>query len=332
MTSTQPETASFTAPKQTWRPSATLPALRARAAFLASVRRFFSDRGVLEVDTPVLSRAAAVDPHVESLRTADGRWLHTSPEFPMKRLLAAGCGPIYQLVHVFRAEESGRYHEVEFTLLEWYRPGFTYEELMDEVARLLIALDPAIRACTRMSYRDAFRHSAGLDPFTASLPELRRCAAAHGVKLAAPPSVEECADRDFWLDLLMGLVVAPALGQQSPAFVHDYPASQAALARLHPDDPRVAERFELFWKGVELANGWRELTDAREQRRRFERDQRERDARGQRIPPIDENLLAALEHGLPECSGVALGIDRLLMLVLGLDRIARAQSFDGERA
>jgi lysyl-tRNA synthetase class 2 len=322
-----------------WRPRATFDTLRARAQLYARVRSFLDSRGVLEVDTPMLSAAATVDPHVHSWRAESSvygrRWLHTSPEFPMKRLLAAGSGPIYQISRVFRDDELGHLHNPEFTLLEWYRPGFDHHRLMDEVEALVQAVLPDTTfapVAERLLYRDAVMREAGVDPFVADVQQLTDCLKRHGVPLPASVTSEESADLDFWLDLLMGMVVGPKLGQARLTFIHDYPASQAALARVQPKNPPTADRFELYWKGVELANGFHELGDATEQRRRFVQDQARREERGQTVPPIDENLLAALEAGLPDSAGVALGLDRLLMLALNLDSVSATLAFPFGRA
>lgn len=310
-----------------WRPSASTDTLRARAALLRTVREFFHARGVMEVDTPVLSRHATVDVHVDSLRTVDGRWLQTSPEFAMKRLLAAGCGPVYQLCHVFRAGDEGRLHNPEFLMLEWYRPGWAPPRLMDEIAALLAATGVP-GAARRLSYREAWRALAGVDPFASPLPELARALSER----QAPPAGAAALDRDGWLDFGMGFVVGPQLGRDAPCFVYDFPASQAALARIRAGEPPVAERFELFWRGLELANGFHELADAAEQRQRFEADQQRRRAAGREAPPYDAHLIGALEAGLPACSGVALGVDRLLMLLHDLPDVAAAMPFDWARA
>lgn len=317
-----------------WAPAAGLEALRARARMLADLRAFFAARSVLEVDTPQLSAAANSDPNLHSLCvTGQGdepRWLHTSPEFPMKRLLAAGAGAIYQVCHVFRAGEAGRVHNPEFTLLEWYRPGFDHYRLMDEVAELLECLlggDTPAKAPERFTYREVFRRHAGIDPFGVNAAGLRRALARHGV---APPGNE--LSRDECLDLLMGAVIGPQLGRERLCFVIDYPASQAALARVRRGPPDVAERFELYWRGVELANGYHELLDAREQARRFDRDNACRRRAGQPEMPVDRHLLAALQAGMPACAGVALGLDRLLMLKLGLNCLAAAMAFPCDRA
>jgi elongation factor P--(R)-beta-lysine ligase len=313
---------------ETWRPSASLETLRARAQLLARIRGFFAARGVMEVDTPIASAHGTVDVHIDSLATADGRWLQTSPEFAMKRLLAAGSGPVYQLCHVFRAGDRGRVHNPEFMMLEWYRPGRDHHALMDEVGELLAACGAPAPAARRLAYREAWQEHAGVDPFDADLAGLSAALAAR----AEPPPDSGAFDREAWLDFGMGLVVGPRLGHEAPCFVHDFPASQAALARVRPGAPPLAERFELFWRGLELANGFHELADGREQRRRFGQDHARRTAAGRPTPPWDVHLVAALDSGLPDCAGVALGVDRLLMLLLGLPDIASAMPFAWDRA
>lgn len=317
-----------------WRPTAEPAQLRQRAAALQRIRAFFESRGVLEVETPVMAAATVTDPNIESLAVdyhgpdGDGPrfWLQTSPEYPMKRLLAAGSGPIYQIARVFRNGERGPHHNPEFSLLEWYRPGFGYRDLISEVSELLASLLP-YRPTVEVTYTDAFRHRLGVNPLVASIDELRAAGRQHGLPIPGD------LDRDGVLDLLMGSLVAPSLGWDCWCYVSRFPASQAALARLCPDDERTAERFECFIDGVEVANGFRELTDAGEQRRRFAADQQQRQARGdQHLPAADERLLAAMEAGLPECSGVALGLDRLLMIALGADSIDDVIAFPVERA
>ncbi len=310
-----------------WRPSATLEVLKARSRLNASVRAFFNARAVCEVETPILSAGATVDRHIESFCTRDGRWLQTSPEFAMKRLLAAGSGPIFQITRVFRLEEQGRHHNPEFTMLEWYRPGFSMHALMDEVEALMQALDARPAAFERLTYRQAFQRHAGFDPFLIPVEELRSAALAQDL-ISAADFIDE--DRDFWLDLWMSRRVSAAL--RAPSFVYDFPPSQAALARIRAGSPDVAERFELFWQGIELANGFHELADAQEQRRRFVADQAWRAAAGRSVPPFDRQLIDALSAGLPDCSGVALGLDRVLMLQLGLPQIADVLAFPADRA
>ena len=311
-----------------WRPSASLETLQARAALLARTRAFFLQRGVLEVETPIASRHATVDVHIDSLRTADGRWLHTSPEFAMKRLLAAGSGPIWQLCRVFRAGDEGRLHNPEFTMLEWYRPEWDHHRLMDEVADLVAELGAPRVQGRRLTFREAWLEHAGVDPFTADMPAFAKALGRH---YALPEGYREL-DRDGWLDFGMGFVVGPRLGVEAPCFVHDFPASQAALARVRAGDVPLAERFELFWRGLELANGFHELGDAAEQRRRFEADQQRRAKARRVVPPFDANLIEALGAGFPRCAGVALGVDRLLMLLLGLPDVASTMAFDWSRA
>jgi lysyl-tRNA synthetase class 2 len=340
---------------QTWRPTATRAALEQRAALLARARRFFFDRGVLEVDTPVVVNAAVTDIHIHSARVhfaghANDYFLHTSPEYAMKRLLAAGSGDIYQICHVVRGLERGRQHNTEFTLIEWYRIGFSLDDLMSEVDALvrdLLGERSAALSSERLSYRGVFLRELQLDPFTASLAQLRDAAEALGFK-AGPATCaadrpensttptgadgDAATARDELLDLLMGAIIGPRLGQHALTFVHGYPASQAALARLDPKDPRVASRFELYGKGMELANGFHELASAAEQRARFLHDHEERSRRGLPSFGIDERLLEALESGLPDCAGVALGFDRTVMLASGAGHIDAVLPFPTERA
>ncbi len=308
--------------------------LRARAQLYGAIRGYFEAHGVLEVETPILSAGATVDPNIDSFATREKpgseRWLQTSPEFAMKRLLAAGSGPIYQIARVFRREEAGRHHNPEFTLLEWYRPGWDHLRLMDEVETLLrLAGVPEGPRWERLTYREAFLRHAALDPFGASLEQLR-AACAGRLNLSGDLAAE--TRRDVYLDLLMSAAVGPQLGLEVPAFLYDFPASQAALARVRDGDPPLAERFELFWKGIELANGFHELTDAAEQQRRFEQDRAQRSGQGREAPPYDARLIAALEAGMPQCAGVALGLDRVLMLMLGLPELAEVLAFDTARA
>lgn len=306
--------------------------MRARARMLSAIRGFFAERGVLEVETPLLCRAAGADPNLDlfvSRYRGPGTkdpldlYLQTSPEFAMKRLLAAGSGPIYQICKAFRNGESGRFHNPEFTLLEWYRPGFTLEDLMDETEQLLRwLLDGrlALKAAERVSYREAFRDHAGIDPVTAAPDDLLACAKRH--RLSGAETLDG-SDITAWLDFLFSHLVQPHLGEASLCMVYDYPACQAALARIAPEDPSVAERVELFLDGLELANGFRELSDAWELERRFDADLRKRESLGLPLPAKDDRLLAALRSGLPECCGISVGLDRVLMLIEG------AESIDG---
>ncbi len=319
-----------------WQPSAPIANLLKRGAIIAEIRRFFSDRGVLEVDTPSMSQATVTDVHLFPFQTrfvgpgaSDGMMLYlmTSPEYHMKRLLAAGSGPIYQLGHSFRNEESGRYHNPEFTMLEWYRPHFDMYRLMNEVDDLLQQVLDCDGSET-LSYQQAFLRHLDIDPLSADKALLREVAA----KLDLSNIAETEEDRDTLLQLLFMVGVEPHIGTEKPVFIYHFPASQASLAEISTEDHRVAERFEVYFKGIELANGFRELTDAGEQRRRFEQDNRKREARGLPRYPIDENLLAALEHGMPDSAGVALGVDRLVMLALGAEHIGEVMAFTVDRS
>lgn len=321
-----------------WRPAAALDTLRLRAQLLAAVRDFFAARGVLEVDTPILSGATVSDVHLESLATPysapDAResrplYLQTSPEYAMKRLLAAGSGDIYQVCKVFRDGERSRQHNPEFTMIEWYRLGFDLPRLMQEVDALLRRLlaQQDLAPTEFVSYREILQRELGIDVRHASLATLVACAAAQGAVL--PPGE---VDRDTCLDLLMGVVVGPRLGRGRLTFVYGYPASQAALARLDPADPEVAERFEAYGEGIELCNGFRELSDAGEQRRRFMADQALRASRGLPQRPLDEHFLAALAAGLPDCAGVAVGFDRVLLLAARRRDLDAVLAFPVERA
>ncbi len=319
-----------------WQPAASVVNLRRRAQLYADIRRFFATRDVLEVETPVLSQAAVTDPFLVPMFTdyagpgdLNGKplFLQTSPEYPMKRLLAAGSGAIYQLAKVFRNGELGDRHNPEFTMLEWYRPGFDDARLMDEVAELVagvLEMDPA--SIQRLSYRDAFLRYLDIDPFRASLAELQDLARQ---RLDLQFDDER---RDSWLELLMSHLIEPHLTM--PTFIVDYPASQAALARVALDDEgnAVARRFELYVEGLELCNGYYELTDADEQRRRFEADSACRRQRQLPDHPADQRLLAALGAGMPDCAGVALGVDRLLMLACRSERLEQVLAFPLPRA
>jgi lysyl-tRNA synthetase class 2 len=319
-----------------WPPTAPMANLQARAAVLAGIRAFFARRGVLEVETPALASTAVTDPNLASMETrflgpgaGDGRtlYLQTSPELHMKRLLAAGAGPIYQICRAFRDGEAGRRHNPEFTILEWYRPGWDHHRLMDEIDEL-VADVLGVPAAERLTYAGAFHRHAGVDPHHATDDEiLSRLRDAGG----APADVSGL-DRDDLLNLLLERVVEPGLGRGRPTFLHDYPASQAALARVRPGDPPLAERFELYVEAVELANGFHELEDASEQRRRFVADIEARRRRGLPEVPMDERFLACLDHGLPPCSGVALGVDRLVMLACGASSLDQVLAFPFDRA
>jgi len=315
-----------------WQPGASLQVIHARAALLAKIRLFFSQRGILEVDTPLLCRAGITDPAIEPLIVDSGtslvgpRFLQTSPEYAMKRLLAAGSGPIYQIAKAFRDGEAGPRHNPEFTLLEWYRPRYDHHQLMTEVAEL-VCLCLGERSWQKITYRELFQQTLGLDPFVASPAQLADTARQH-IDLGFVSG-----DRDMWLDLLMSHLVEPELADMGMCFVYDYPASQAALARVcRSGDVDVGQRFELYVDGMELVNGYCELTDVVEQERRFNTDNEKRREMGLAERPLDKQLLAAMEEGLPECSGVALGIERLLILLTGSEDIRDVIAFDWARS
>ena len=324
-------------PNPPWAPSATHEALRLRARVNACIRAFFAERGVLEVETPVMSRAGNTDPNIASFDVefsgrTDGaprrRWLRTSPEFPLKRLLASGIGDCYELGRVFRDGEAGGRHNPEFTMLEWYRVGIDHVLLAREVAELVgrcLALVGRGASVRETTYAALFRESLGVDVHGDGI---ERLSAALGDIRIDPDGLE----RDDWLDLLMTHRIQPSLAPDAMTVVHDYPASQCALARIRDGDPPLAERFELYLGPLELANGYHELADAAEQRARFERDAQVRRRRGANAVPMDEALLDALSQGLPGCAGVALGVDRLLMAMLGTPRIADVLAFDFARA
>ncbi|MGM0413126.1 MAG: EF-P lysine aminoacylase EpmA [Pseudomonadota bacterium] len=319
-----------------WRPTADRAALAAAAAVRRRLRDFLEARGYLEVETPQLSAAANPDPAVEPFRVESGagpRWLATSPEFPMKRLLAADVGPIYQLARAFRQEEQGRRHNPEFTLLEWYAPAVGPEAFIAEAVALVTAGLGKEPAVTRVTYAEAFRQACGVDPHRAGADELAE--AARGVGLAVT-GMEGEGDPRPWRHLLQGCLVEPALAKKGLVVVTDFPADDAALARIRPADeagaPAVAERFEIYLHGLELANGYHELTDPAEQRRRFEADNERRQRSGQPTLPVDEHLLAALEAGLPDACGMAMGVDRLVMAATGAATIEDILPFPAGRA
>lgn len=317
-----------------WRPTASPEALRLRADILAKIRAFFAEREVLEVETPLLASTPVTDLHLRALNCRyrgpgadEGRelYLQTSPEFAMKRLLAAGSGPIYQICRAVRDGEAGRRHNPEFTILEWYRPGWDHHHLMDEVDQLLAAT-LGCGSGERLSYAATFKRYAGIEIFDETDAGLRLRVGRLGMRDV------EGLSRDDLLDLVLTHTIEPKLGHCQPTFIHDYTASQAALARVRVGDPPLAERFEVFAEGVELANGYHELTDPAEQGRRFEADLEARQNRGLPTVPIDMRLLAALEQGLPDCAGVALGVDRLIMVAAGTRNIADVLAFPIDRA
>lgn len=361
----QPRDPDSVAPCDLFRPRAPLDTLRIRARWLAAIRRFFDQRGYWEVDTPLLSRDRAIDPNLAPFVTQwhregeasllDGQaisgnefYLQTSPEFAMKRLLVSGADAIYQLGHVFRNGEVGHLHNPEFMMLEWYRVGDTHHDQMDFVEELvssLLSLPEVLESClqaapaeaetsttgrfARTTYRAAFERHVGVNVLNVPTHDLPRIAEDHGI--VAPPGLNS-DDRDGWLNLLLALLVEDKLGRGRPEFVYDYPATQAALARIRPDDPPVAERFELYFNGIEICNGYHELTDAAELRGRIEHESATRIASGR--PPLsrDSLLLAAMDAGLPACAGVALGVDRLLQIAIGAASIAEVIPFPFDRA
>ncbi len=313
-----------------------IEALRQRARINALIRQFFADRGVLEVETPILSAAGNTEPNIDSFHTdfsghsdagARRRWLRTSPEYLLKRLLAAGVGDCYELGRVFRNGEAGGRHNPEFTMLEWYRVGWDHHRLVDEtvdLVRAVLATEGRRADVQVLTYRELFQQAVGVDPFADSDEALR--APLADIHIDGTGLV-----RDDWLDLLMTHRIQPCFPPDRITVVHDWPATQAALARIRPGEPPLAERFELYLGSVELANGYHELNDAAEQRQRFERDHQVRRQRGAVVPPIDEALLAALP-AMPDCAGVAVGIDRLLMALNGTPRIADVLAFDFAQA
>ena len=312
-----------------WKPSAPLGRIADRARLLARLRAFFDVRGVIEVETPLLSRHANPDPVIDSIQAGPRGWLRTSPEFAMKRLLAAGLGDCYELGRVFRAGEAGRHHNPEFTMLEWYRVGWDWRRLAGEVVDLVRAAgDGCFDDWTldEFDYRGLFLEHAGLDPFEASDAELAEHAATLGADRSAGLGRRGC------LDLLMGAMVQPALPNRGLTLVYDFPADQAALAEIRDGNPPVAERFELYLGRHELANGYQELTDAGELAARFESQRAERRDSGAPDLPADPWLLDAMRAGLPRCSGVALGVDRLLMAVTGAQHIDEVIAFPSDRA
>ncbi|MBL4762688.1 MAG: EF-P lysine aminoacylase GenX [Gammaproteobacteria bacterium] len=322
-----------------WRPTASIKALQARARMYADIRAFFMAKDILEVETPNLSQAATTDPNIQSVTTQSvqttgsnvlASYLHTSPEFPMKRLLAAGSGSIYQICKVYRHSESGRFHNPEFSLLEWYQLGLNHLQLMDEMELFLhhvISATAINLVFERVTYRQLFQQVTGLNPLTTTATACREYVRNND-------TIEELdfLTKDEWLDYIMGLLVIPSLPKDHFTFVYDYPAEQASLARLASDNSAVAERFELFYGALELANGFHELSDANEQRSRFEKDLEKRKQQQQAPYPMDEHFLASLEAGLPPCSGVAVGLDRLFMLERGAAHIDEVLAFPTDRA
>lgn len=324
--------------QQDWQPTATIDTLKRRAQLLADVRHFFAERNVMEVDTPVLSQAAPTATYLDSFRAdyqpassqSVSYFLQTSPEFAMKRLLAAGSGDIYQIAKVFRNGELGRLHNPEFTMLEWYRPALDYHGLMREVDDLLQQA-AAMPEAVKLSYHQVFQQFLQIDIEQTDEAVLKQ------VALAAMPSVptDWQTDYDGWLEMLMSEVIEPELRQLNrPVIIYDFPASQAQLAKVHhnADGNQVAARFEVYAGGLELANGYDECLDSAELRRRFDSDNRQRQQQAKPIMPMDLNLLAAIEHGLPPCTGVALGLDRLMLLLAEKTALKDVLSFGFERS
>ena len=313
----------------TWQPNAPLPYLKKRAKILSEIRAFFAAHQIMEVETPLLCQHTVTDVHIDSFTCKDGnatRYLQTSPEYAMKRLLAAGSGPIYQISKAFRVDEVSDTHNPEFTLLEWYQPGYTHHQLMQEVDELLqtiLATPPA----DIVSYQHIFEEYVKLNPHIASQPEVLQSLADHGIDIDTTQLI-----KDDGLHLLMTHCIEPHLGHDRPIFIYDYPHSQAALAKLNDEKPPRAERFELYVKGTELANGFHELTDANEQQQRFRQDLDQRKQSQRTTPEIDKRFIAALAAGLPDCAGVAMGIDRLLLLALNASALHQVISFTFDRA
>jgi len=304
-----------------------------RAQMLRSARNFFFERSVIEVDTPILSQAAPIDAHIDvmTLSFKDGShgYLHTSPEYAMKRLLALGMKDIYQLSHVYREGELGPLHNPEFTMVEWYRLGIDLLQMIEETEdfiRLFLGELPT----ERITYRQALIKYAGLDYVPATPDEINECARSHGLILSQEAKLW---DKDTLLQALMSFVVEPHLGKNTLCTIYQFPATQAALAKTATiNNETTASRFEIYYKGIELANGYHELTNAAEQRRRFNESNQKRALLGKEQLKIDENLLSALEKGLPDCCGVAVGFDRLMLLRLGKKTLAEILPFSWHNA
>jgi len=324
----------------TWQPTMTWQNAQKRAKILQQIRQFFADRNVIEVETPALSQGTVTDVYLDAISCkydflADSPaghstelFLQTSPEFHMKRLLASGYGCIYSIAKAFRHEEAGRNHNPEFTMLEWYRIGFNQFDLMSEVSELL----KSVLDCNEplfISYQDIFLKTVAVDPLTAQFEELVAVLEQHN---KSADWLIEMNDADLLLQFIFTEIIEPTIGIDQPQFIYDFPVAQASLAKRSTDDPRVAQRFESYYRGIELVNGFNELTDADEQVLRFEQDNAKRADQGLAVKPIDENFIAALTHGLPQCSGVALGVDRLVMLAIDAKDISEVQSFSIERA
>ncbi|MDX2366908.1 MAG: elongation factor P--(R)-beta-lysine ligase [Colwellia sp.] len=322
-----------------WQPTLTWEYAQKRAQILQQIRQFFNERNVIEVETPALSQGTVTDVHLEAITCrydflsdsspdkSTNLYLQTSPEFHMKRLLASGYGCIFQIAKAFRHEEAGRFHNPEFTLLEWYRLGFDHFTLMDEVAELLKTVLDCTEP-TQTTYQHVFIKLVSLDPLTATRAQLLSLIKDHD-KLSEWLTVEQ--DNDILLQFIFSELIEPHIGNESPCFVYNFPRSQASLAKISPEDPRVAERFECYFQGVELVNGFNELIDSTVQSERFHEDNIKRKNFYLPEKPIDKNFIAALSQGLPQCSGVALGIDRLIILALKAKHIEQVISFPIDR-
>jgi elongation factor P--(R)-beta-lysine ligase len=297
--------------------------LKQRATFINLIRNFFKQRDVLEVETPILCQHTVTDLHIESFRCEE-RYLQTSPEYAMKRLLAAGSGAIFQIGKAFRKGESGRNHNPEFSMLEWYQPGYDYHKLIQEVDQLL-QVTLKTTAAEIISYQALFQQYLNIDPFDISCKQLHQLLKKHDIL-----NNHNDIDKDTSLQLLLTHLIEPSLATERPLFIIDFPASQAALAKINPTNTQVAERFEAYYKGLELANGWTELTDVNEQLQRFQQDQQQRKQQKMLIPAIDHYFIDTLRKGLPACAGVAMGIDRLYMLSNELNNIQETISFHWE--
>ena len=323
-----------------WQPTLTWEYAQKRAQILQEIRQFFFERNVIEVETPALSLGTVTDVHLEGFSCrydflshcsedqSVNVYLQTSPEFHMKRLLASGYGCIYQIAKAFRHEQAGRFHNPEFTMLEWYRVGFNHFELMKEVAELF----KVILKCeepTQITYQQLFINLVAIDPLTANIKDLIAIIEDNG-KLSDWLTLEQ--DNDILLQFIFSEIIEPTIGNITPCFVYDFPKSQASLAKISPEDNRVAERFECYFKGVELVNGFNELMRSETQYERFQEDNKRREEKNLLTKPIDKHFITALSQGLPQCSGVALGVDRLVMLALEAQHIEQVISFPIENS
>jgi lysyl-tRNA synthetase class 2 len=307
-----------------WQPTAEIAALKARAVMYNKIRQFFTEREVLEVETPLMCARSITDPYIQPFMV-DDKYLQTSPEYAMKRMLAAGVGSIYQICKAFRRDEAGNMHNPEFTMLEWYRVGFDHKQLMDEVDALLQLLLDNKQPAQRRSYLELFKQFVGINPHTADIDQLQACAAEHNINLS-PVVMAELNTTD-WLQLIMSHVIEPKLVGDVPWIIYDFPAPQAALAKVVQSEYPVAARFEVYMQGIELANGYYELLVAKEHVDRFTKDNQKRAQIGVNQHAVDERLIAALDAGMPDCAGIALGLDRVLMLKQKATSISEVLAF-----